>query len=99
MLSGSPAGCVDDSYNRALLRTATELAPAALHIVIHELHEIASHNGDVEAGGAPDAASRCYSARGRVADLRPSNSAKSLKRKASQECYRAEWRRRNAAIS
>ena len=25
------------SYNRALLRAATELAPSALHIVIHEL--------------------------------------------------------------
>ena len=25
------------SYNRALLRSATELAPSALHIVIHEL--------------------------------------------------------------
>ncbi len=28
------------SYNRALLRAATELAPSALHIVIHELDGI-----------------------------------------------------------
>ena len=41
------------SYNRALLRAATELAPPALHIVIHELDEIPLYNGDVEAAGAP----------------------------------------------
>jgi chromate reductase len=41
------------SYNRALLRAATELAPPALHIVIHELDGIPLYNGDVEAAGAP----------------------------------------------
>ena len=41
------------SYNRALLRAATELAPSALHIVIHELDGIPLYNGDVEAAGAP----------------------------------------------
>jgi chromate reductase, NAD(P)H dehydrogenase (quinone) len=41
------------SYNRALLRAATELAPSALHIVIHELDGIPLYNGDVEADGAP----------------------------------------------
>lgn len=41
------------SYNRALLRAATELAPSALHIVIHELDEIPLYNGDVETAGAP----------------------------------------------
>ena len=41
------------SYNRALLRAATELAPSALHIVIHELDEIPLYNGDIEAAGAP----------------------------------------------
>lgn len=41
------------SYNRALLRAATELAPSALHIVIHELDDIPLYNGDVEAVGAP----------------------------------------------
>jgi chromate reductase len=41
------------SYNRALLRAATELAPSALHIVIHELDDIPLYNGDVEAAGAP----------------------------------------------
>jgi chromate reductase len=41
------------SYNRALLRAATELAPSALHIVIHELDGIPLYNGDIEAAGAP----------------------------------------------
>jgi chromate reductase, NAD(P)H dehydrogenase (quinone) len=41
------------SFNRALLRAATELAPPALLIVIHELDEIPLYNGDVEAAGAP----------------------------------------------
>jgi chromate reductase len=41
------------SYNRALLRAATELAPSALHIVIHELDGIPLYNGDVEDAGAP----------------------------------------------
>jgi chromate reductase, NAD(P)H dehydrogenase (quinone) len=41
------------SYNRALLRAAAELAPSALHIVIHELDGIPLYNGDVEAAGAP----------------------------------------------
>jgi chromate reductase len=41
------------SYNRALLRAATELAPPALDIVIHELDGIPLYNGDIEAAGAP----------------------------------------------
>jgi chromate reductase len=41
------------SYNRALLRTATELAPSTLHIVIHELNGIPLYDGDVEAAGVP----------------------------------------------
>ena len=41
------------SYNRALLRAATELAPPALHIVIQELDGIPLYNGDIEAAGAP----------------------------------------------
>ena len=41
------------SYNRALLRAATELAPPALHIVLYELDEIPLYNGDIEAAGAP----------------------------------------------
>jgi chromate reductase, NAD(P)H dehydrogenase (quinone) len=41
------------SYNRALLRAATELSPSGLHIVIHELDGIPLYNGDVEAAGAP----------------------------------------------
>jgi chromate reductase, NAD(P)H dehydrogenase (quinone) len=42
------------SYNRALLRAATELAPPALHIVIHELDGIPLYNGDIEAAGGPE---------------------------------------------
>ena len=41
------------SYNRALLRAATELAPPALHIEIHDLDDIPLYNGDVEAAGVP----------------------------------------------
>jgi chromate reductase len=41
------------SYNRALLRAATELAPSSLHIVVHELDGIPLYNGDIEAAGAP----------------------------------------------
>jgi chromate reductase len=41
------------SYNRALLRAATELAPPTLHIDIHELDGIPLYNGDIEAAGAP----------------------------------------------
>ena len=41
------------SYNRALLRTATELAPPALRIVIRELDGIPLYHADIEAVGAP----------------------------------------------
>jgi chromate reductase, NAD(P)H dehydrogenase (quinone) len=41
------------SYNRALLRAAMELAPSALHIVIHELDGIPLYNADLEAAGTP----------------------------------------------
>src|SRR5688572_24151591 len=41
------------SFNRALLRAAKELAPPALHIVIHELDAIPLYNGDIEAAGDP----------------------------------------------
>lgn len=41
------------SYNRGLLRAATEVAPSALRIVIHELDGIPLYNGDLEASGVP----------------------------------------------
>jgi chromate reductase, NAD(P)H dehydrogenase (quinone) len=41
------------SYNRALLRAATELVPPALRIAIHDLDGIPLYNGDIEAAGAP----------------------------------------------
>jgi chromate reductase len=43
------------SYNRALLRAAKELAPPDLAIEIHELAEVPLYNGDVEAAGDPPA--------------------------------------------
>jgi chromate reductase len=41
------------SYNRALVRAATELAPPTLHIVIHDLGAIPLYNDDIEAVGVP----------------------------------------------
>ena len=43
------------SYNRALLREASELAAPRLHLVIHDLAAIPLYNGDVEAVGVPSA--------------------------------------------
>lgn len=43
------------SYNRALLRTAVELAPPGLTIVPHEIAAIPLFNADVEAAGVPPA--------------------------------------------
>jgi chromate reductase len=43
------------SYNRSLLRTASELAPAGMVIDIHDLREVPLYNGDVEAVGDPPA--------------------------------------------
>ena len=48
------------SFNRALLRAATELAPATLRITVHDLLPIPLYNADVESRGAPEV----------VADLR-----------------------------
>jgi len=41
------------SYNRALLRTAKDLAPPSLQIMICELDGIPLYNDDIEAAGAP----------------------------------------------
>ena len=41
------------SYNRALLRSAVELALPDLHIVVHDLSPIPLYNADVEAAGVP----------------------------------------------
>jgi chromate reductase, NAD(P)H dehydrogenase (quinone) len=41
------------SYNRALVRAATEVAPPALHIMLHALDEIPLYNEDIEAAGVP----------------------------------------------
>jgi chromate reductase len=42
------------SYNRALIRAATELAPPALHIVAYELDRVPMYNADVEAVAVPE---------------------------------------------
>jgi chromate reductase len=42
------------SYNRALLRSAQELAPAGLAIEIYESIDLPLYNGDVEARGDPE---------------------------------------------
>ena len=41
------------SYNRALLRTAKDLAPPSLQIMICELDGIPLYNDDIETAGAP----------------------------------------------
>lgn len=41
------------SYNRALLRAATEVSPASLRITVHDLAPIPLYNGDVEAASVP----------------------------------------------
>jgi chromate reductase len=41
------------SFNRALLRTARELAPSSLTIEIFELSHVPLYNGDLEAEGDP----------------------------------------------
>jgi len=43
------------SFNRALLRAATELAPATLRITTHDLIEVPLYNGDVESVEVPRA--------------------------------------------
>jgi chromate reductase len=50
------------SFNRALLRAATELAPANLHITVHDLLSIPLYNADVEARGVPAAVEELRSA-------------------------------------
>ena len=46
------------SYNRALLRSAGELAPPNLRIEMHEIADIPLFNEDVEKAGAPEAVAR-----------------------------------------
>jgi chromate reductase len=56
-----------ESYNRALLRAAIELAPKDVAITTFDLAEIPLYNGDVEAEGDPDGVMRFKQAI-RVAD-------------------------------
>lgn len=43
-----------DSYNRALIRAAVELAPADMAITIFDLAEVPLYDGDVEEAGDPE---------------------------------------------
>jgi len=47
-----------ESYNRALLRAAVDLAPDGVEIIVFDLAEIPLYNGDVEAQGDPAGVSR-----------------------------------------
>lgn len=47
-----------DSYNRALLRAAQELAPGDMAISIFDLIDVPLYNGDVEAQGDPEGVAR-----------------------------------------
>jgi chromate reductase len=47
-----------DSYNRALLRAAVEVAPAGMTISIFEIDDIPLYNADVEAAGDPEPVAR-----------------------------------------
>ncbi len=47
-----------DSYNRALLRAAQEVAPAGMAISIFEIDEVPLYNADVEAQGDPEPVAR-----------------------------------------
>ena len=46
------------SFNRALLRAATEAAPSRLHIEVYDLKDLPFYNADVEAAGAPKSVRR-----------------------------------------
>jgi chromate reductase len=46
------------SYNRALLRAASELAPDGMAVDIFDLAEVPLYNGDVEAEGDPEPVAR-----------------------------------------
>jgi chromate reductase len=50
------------SYNRALLRAATELAPPGMTIDIFDLREVPLYNADVEAAGDPPAVAQLKAA-------------------------------------
>ena len=57
------------SFNRALLRTAQELAPPTLRIEIHELADIPLYNEDVERSGVPESVARLREAVGKADGL------------------------------
>ncbi len=52
---GIPGSLRSASYNRALLRSAQELAPAGAEVETFELHEVPPYDGDLEAEGDPAA--------------------------------------------
>ena len=46
------------SYNRGLLRAAQELSPPGMDVELYEIGDLPFYDGDVEAGGVPEAVSR-----------------------------------------
>ena len=51
-----------DSYNRALLKVAQEVAPHEVEIALFDLHAIPPYDGDVEAAGDPQPVGRLKAA-------------------------------------
>lgn len=43
------------SFNRGLIRAAVDLAPAGMHLTVHELDDVPMFNADLEAIGDPEA--------------------------------------------
>lgn len=44
----------DESYNRAMLNAAADLAPDGVDVTVHRLHDIPAFNEEVEAEGWPE---------------------------------------------
>jgi chromate reductase len=51
-----------ESYNRALLEAAQEVAPSGMEIDLFDLHAIPPYDGDVEAAGDPEPVGRLKAA-------------------------------------
>jgi chromate reductase, NAD(P)H dehydrogenase (quinone) len=52
-IAGIAGSLRQGSFNRGLLRAATELAPPTLRITVHDLRPIPLYDGDVESQGVP----------------------------------------------
>lgn len=52
----------EGSYNTALLRAATELAPEGMEITLHDIHDIPFYNADIDKDGGPPPVQRLKAA-------------------------------------